>query len=76
MVDDGNVVVGSAWSAVSGFLPVRFSMPPSRTGRAGWPRIRLSTSPLGVVFLRSRWATVKGSLFPEGGSAWWLPSRG
>src|SRR6478672_3713194 len=39
-----DVMVGSAWSAVSGLLLIRFSMPPSRTGRASWPRSGLSTS--------------------------------
>jgi hypothetical protein len=29
-VDQSYVVVWSAWSAVPGLLPVRFSMPPSR----------------------------------------------
>lgn len=33
-VDKRHVVVGSAWGAVSGLLPARFFMPPSRTGRA------------------------------------------
>jgi hypothetical protein len=35
-------VVGSARGAVSAFRLVRFLWPPSRTGRASWPRIRLS----------------------------------
>jgi hypothetical protein len=39
-----DVVVGSTRGAVSAFPLVRFLWPPSRTGRASWPRIRLSTS--------------------------------
>ncbi|MGF6887792.1 hypothetical protein ABIA39_006103 [Nocardia sp. GAS34] len=39
--------VGSTRGAVPGFRPARFLVPPSRTGRASWPRIRLSTSPAG-----------------------------
>jgi hypothetical protein len=42
-------VVGSARGAVSAFRLVRFPWPPSRTGRASWPRIRLSTSLVGRV---------------------------
>lgn len=47
LVHQLHIVVGPARSAVPGLLPARFSAPPSRTGRAGWPRIRLSTSPAG-----------------------------
>jgi hypothetical protein len=47
LVLDLDVVVRSAWSAVPGLLPARFSMPPSRTGRASCPRIRLSTRLIG-----------------------------
>jgi hypothetical protein len=43
-VHDSHVMVGSARGAVSAFPLVRFLWPPSRTGRASWPRIRLSTS--------------------------------
>ena len=76
MVDDGNIVVGSAWSAVPGLLPDRFSMPPSRVNVRVGPASGSPQAPLDVAFLSSRWATVKGSLFPEGGSGWWLPTRG
>ena len=43
-VEYRHVVVGSARGAVPAFPLVRFLWPPSRTGRASWPRIRLSTS--------------------------------
>jgi hypothetical protein len=44
VVEQFDVVVGSARGAVPAFPLVRFLWPPSRTGRASWPRIRLSTS--------------------------------
>jgi hypothetical protein len=70
VIEKFDVVVGSTRGAVAAFPLVRFLWSPSRTGRASWPRIRLSTSLVRRYSPQQASAMVTGWSNPGDGIGW------